>query len=426
MLKKLLLTSLALAISPTLWAQTTVIHAGTLLADTTKQPLTQQTIIIKDDKITDIKAGFINANSIDENANFIDLSSDFVMPGMMDMHVHLQGELGPKNDSQNLRLSDADVLMQSVKFAHSTLKAGFTTVRDLGAKPEQMHALRDAINKHWLPGPRIISATTVGVTGGHMDVSGMKPDLLKLYTPETVCDGPYDCRRAVRHAIKFGADWIKIASTGGVLTDNNTGTGQQMTEDELAAVVETAHSLGRKVASHAHAAQGINAALRAGVDSIEHGSYCDNECIKLLKQTKAYLVPTLLAGDTVVSMAKNSDFMSPAIKQKALRVGSDMLAHFSKAYKAGVNVAFGTDSGVSHHGDNAKEALLMKQAGMKNSEIIQAATINSAKLLGMEQTLGSIEQGKIADIIAMKQNPLNDISALTQVNFVMTSGEVVK
>ncbi len=421
-------TAVAVAVlfSTTIAAQVQVIHAGKLLAIPGEKPLTKQTVVVDDGKIIAVKKGFIAANKIDKNAKFIDLSSSFVMPGLMDMHVHLQGELGPKNDSETLRLSDSDVAMESVHFAKKTLLAGFTTVRDLGAKPEQIYALRDGIEKGWITGPRIIAAGRVSVTGGHLEADGMNPDILKLYTLDTVCDGPYECRKATRKAIKFGADMIKIASTGGVLSDTTTGTGQQMANDELKEIVETAHALGRKVASHAHAAAGINAALRAGVDSIEHGSYANKESIKLFKKTGAYLVPTLLAGDTVVGMAKHSDFMSPAIKAKAIRVGSDMLKNFKNAYKAGVKIAYGTDSGVSHHGDNAKEAILMAKMGMKPSDILKSATINAADLINMSDSLGTIEVGKYADIIATDASPLKNIKELLDVDFVMKSGKVVK
>lgn len=323
-------------------------------------------------------------------------------------------------------MSDADVLMASANYAEKTLMAGFTTVRDLGASPEQMYALRDAINKGWVKGPRIIASGSVSVTGGHGDVDGISPELLELHTAKTICDGPYDCRRATRRAIKFGADVIKITSTGGVLSDTNTGTGQQMADDELKEVVDAAHALGRKVASHAHAADGINAALRAGVDSIEHGSYANKESIKLFKKSGAYLVPTLMAGDTVVNLAKTTDFMSDAIKTKAIRVGVDMIANFKSSYKGGVKIAYGTDSGVSHHGNNGKEAVLMARAGMKHSDILKSATINSADLIGMGNSLGTLEVGKLADIIATDMSPLKDINALLSVGFVMKSGKVVK
>ena len=413
--------------SANIFAQVQVIHAGQLLVKAGQKPLSKQTIVIDSGKIIAVQKGFVSAAKFAQNATLIDLSTSFVMAGLMDMHVHLQGQLGPKNDSEELRLSDADIAMQSAYFAKKTLLAGFTTVRDLGAKPEQIFALRDAINKGWLEGPRIIAAgSPVAVTGGHGDVDGMKAELIKLYTPYTICDGPYECRKATRKAIKYGADVIKITSTGGVLSDTNTGTGQQMTDDELKEVIDTAHSLGRKVASHAHAADGINAALRAGVDSIEHGSYANKESIKLFKKSGAYLVPTLMAGDTVVNLAKNTNFMSVTIKAKAIRVGADMIANFKNSYKAGVKIAYGTDSGVSHHGINGKEAVLMHNAGMTVQEILKSATINAADLIDYSDKLGSIETGKLADIIAMHGNPLIHVEELLDVDFVMKSGIVVK
>ncbi|QLE87714.1 amidohydrolase family protein [Shewanella sp. Scap07] len=407
-------------------APVTVIHAGELLAVPGKSSAKKQTVVINNGVIEQVKSGYVDAASFGDDVTYIDLKNRFVMPGLMDMHVHLQGELGPKNDSEKLRMSDADVAMQSVHFANKTLMAGFTTVRDLGAKPEQIYALRDGVNKGWIAGPRIIASGGVSVTGGHGDVDGMSPDLLEKYTQKTICDGPYDCRSATRRAIKFGADVIKVTSTGGVLSDTNTGTGQQMADDELTEIVATAHGLGRKVASHAHATAGINAALRAGVDSIEHGSYADKESIKLFKKNGAYLVPTLLAGDTVVQMAHHSDFMSEAIKAKAKRVGADMTANFKAVYKAGVKIAYGTDSGVSQHGNNAQEAVLMHQAGMSNSDILVSATINAADLGGKSAKLGTLEAGKYADIIATEISPLDDIKALLDVDFVMKGGVVYK
>ncbi len=403
-----------------------VIHAGELLAVPGKSALKNHTIVIEDNKITAIKKGFVDPASVNKEAELIDLKESFVMPGLMDMHVHMQGELGPDNAKNALRMSAEDVGMHSVYFAKKTLMAGFTTVRDLGADPQFLYALRDAIARDWVEGPRIIASGGVSVTGGHGDVDGMRHDLLELYTPKTICDGPYDCRRATRQAIKFGAETIKITSTGGVLSDTDTGTGQQMEDDELVEIVRTAHGLGRKVASHAHSAQGINAALRAGVDSIEHGSYANKESIKLFKKNGAYLVPTLLAGDTVVKMASNSDFMSPAIKAKALRVGADMQKNFANAYKAGVKIAYGTDSGVSKHGTNAQEAVLMHQSGMSEMDILKTATVNAADLINKSDVLGTLEVGKYADIIALDNSPLKDIKELLDVDFVMKSGKVFK
>ena len=403
-----------------------VIHAGELLTVPGKTVLKNQTIIITDDKITDIQEGFTRAKSIDKDATLIDLKDSFVMPGLMDMHVHMQFEYGDNKASNELKMSAEDTAMQSVSFAKKTLMSGFTTVRDLGGDPQSLYALRNGINKGWIDGPRVIAAGRVSVTGGHLDVDGMRHDLIEKYSPSTLCDGGAECRKATRKAIKYGADMIKIASTGGVLSDTNTGTGQQMADDELKEVVATAHALGRKVASHAHAADGINAALRAGVDSIEHGSYADEDSIVLFKYSGAYLVPTLLAGDTVVNMAKTSSFMSEAVKSKAIRVGGDMLKNFSRAYDAGVKIAFGTDSGVSRHGTNAREAVLMFNAGMAPMDILKSATVNAADLIDKSDTLGTLETGKFADIIAMDENPLKDISQLEQVEFVMKNGTVYK
>jgi len=427
--KTICLSALATSslVSTSALSNTQVIHAGSLLSIPGKAPLKNHTLVITDGVITAVKKGFVKPKEISKNATLIDLSSSFVLPGLMDMHVHLQGEFSPKNDSEKLRMSDADKLVKSAYFAKKTLMAGFTTVRDLGGSPEQSFALRDGIKKGYLDGPRIIAAgSNVAVTGGHGDVDGMSPDLLDIHTAQTICDGPYDCRRATRRAIKYGADVIKITSTGGVLSDTNTGTGQQMADDELTEVVNAAHALGRKVASHAHAATGINAALRAGVDSIEHGSYANEESIRLFKQTGAYLVPTLMAGDTVVDMAKNSNFMSPVIAAKAIRVGGDMIANFKRSVKAGVKIAYGTDSGVSRHGNNAREAVLMYQTGMKPNEIIKSATINAADLIGKSDSLGTLEIGKIADVIAVDNSPLKNIEALLDVDFVMKSGVIFK
>ncbi|WP_448213952.1 amidohydrolase family protein [Colwellia sp. MEBiC06753] len=421
-----LAVALAASFSTSALADIKVIHAGELLAVPGEKPLKKHTLVIENGKIKQVEKGFVAAKDYGDDAELIDLSSSFVMPGMMDMHVHLQFEYGSDRAAEKLKLSDADVAMHSVHYANKTLMAGFTTVRDLLSESEQMYALRDGIEKGWIDGPRIIAAAGVSVTGGHLDVDGMAPDLLALKTAPTVCDGPYDCRKITRYAIKYGADMIKIASTGGVLSNTNTGTGQQMEDDELQEIVKTAHSLGRKVTSHAHAAEGINAALRAGVDSIEHGSYADKESIKLFKKTGAYLVPTLLAGDTVVTMAKASERMPAPVKEKAIRVGGDMMEHFTRSYKAGVKIAFGTDSGVSNHGINAREAVLMHQAGMTTSDILKSATVNAADLIGMSDSLGTLEVGKYADIIATDASPLTNIEELLDVDFVMKGGKVFK
>ncbi|AOS97157.1 hypothetical protein AUP74_01726 [Microbulbifer aggregans] len=427
-MKKSILAATAVAatitafLSSGAFAKTTIIHAGQLLAVPGEKPLPERSIFIEDGVITDVREGYVEEGT----ASVIDLKDSFVMPGLMDMHVHLQGELGPGNDSDALKMSKPLMQMRSLMYAMRTLRAGFTTVRDVGSSPQEMYAMRDAINNGWIDGPRIVAAGGVGITGGHADISGVSPELMAFHDQEnkTVCDGPYDCRRATRHAIKYGADLIKITSTGGVLTDRATGTGQQMEMDELKEVVQSAKRMGRKVASHAHQEAGIIAALEAGVDSIEHGSYAGPSSHKLFKRSGAYLVPTLLAGDTVVQMAKNTEILSEAQKEKAIRVGSDMKGNFAKAVDAGVNIAFGTDSGVSKHGENAREAVLMHEAGMDSMAILKSATVNAADLLGMSDTIGTLEVGKQADIIATDGSPLADVEELLDVDFVMKGGKV--
>ena len=407
-------------------ADTTVIYAGKLLAVPGEKVLKQHTIVIQNKTIKQVLKGYIDINKIDSKAKIIDLKDSFVLPGLMDMHVHLQGELGPDNVKDNLKMSAQLKGMRSTYYGMKTLMAGFTTVRDVGSNSQYMYAYRDAVNNGWVDGPRIIAAGRVGITGGHADVSGVKPDLMEFYTDKSICDGPYDCRRAARDAIKYGADWIKITSTGGVMTDRATGTGQQMEADELTEVVLAARRMGKKVASHAHQEDGIIAALEAGVASIEHGTYTGPKAIKLFKKTGAYLVPTLLAGDTVVKMAKNTDILSPAVKEKALIVGVVMKDNFIKAYNAGVKIAYGTDSGISKHGTNAQEAVLMVEAGMPAMQVIKSATVNTADLLDMSDSIGTIEVGKSADVIAVNKSPLKDIKQLLDVNFVMKQGKIYK
>lgn len=421
-----LLATILLTTGLSAQAATTVIHAGTLLAVPGESPRQEQTLVITDDRVSQVLDGYRDPDSIAGDATLIDLKDRFVMPGLMDMHVHLQSELGPDNDSEDLKLSSQLVQMRSQMFAMRTLEAGFTTLRDAGSSEQEMYALRDAIERGWIDGPRIVAAGHVGITGGHADVSGVKPELMEFYTDRSICDGPYDCRRATRDAIKYGSDLIKITSTGGVLTDRATGTGQQMEQDELEEVVRAARRMGQKVIAHAHQEDGIIAALEAGVASIEHGTYVGPKSIRLFKSTGAYLVPTLLAGHTVKVMAEESDFMSPAIREKAITVGTDMQENFGKAWKAGVKVAFGTDSGVSRHGDNAMEAVLMHRAGMPPMDILVSATVNAADLIDRSEELGTLEPGKYADLVALKTSPLDDIESLLDVGFVMKGGKVFK
>ena len=403
----------------------TIVHAGALLAVPGEVPKTRQTITIEGNRITAIEDGFVDPASVTGEITFIDLADKFVLPGLMDMHVHLLIELGPDSRTEALQVTTSMQALRGALHAKRTLLAGFTTVRDLGGKPEAIYALRDAIDQGVIPGPRVLAAgSSIAATGGHGDVDGVKAELLTLWTPDTICDGPYDCRRATRYAIKYGADWIKITATGGVLSDTATGTDQQMTDDELREIMETAHSLGVKVAAHAHGTNGINAALRAGVDSIDHGTFLDDESIKLFKQTGAYLVPTLLPGHKVPATMEGNPFFTEAIKAKARAASAGSKASFRKAYEGGVRIAFGTDSGVTRHGANAEEFAVMVAAGMSEMDAIQSATVAAAQLIEMSDELGTIEPGKLADMIAVDSSPLDDISVLENVSAVIKDGKL--
>jgi imidazolonepropionase-like amidohydrolase len=404
-----------------------VIHAGSVLVVPGEDPLTKQTIVIRDEVIERIEGGYVLPKDIDASAKLIDLKDQFVLPGLMDMHVHLLGELSKTSRTDILFTTQSMEALIGAHYANKTLMAGFTTVRDLGGNPEAIYGLRDAVAKGLVPGPRIFAAgSALAATGGHGDIDGIKPELLKLWTPETICDGPYECRKAARYAIKMGADWIKITATGGVLSDTATGTDQQMTDDELKEIVSTAHGLGVKVAAHAHGANGIKAALRAGVDSIDHGTFSDDEAMALFKQSGAYMVPTLSPSIKIPKMMEGNAFFTDAIKAKAYSASAAAKQTFLNAYKSGVKIAFGTDSAVTPHGENADEFVMMVNAGMSATDAIRSATVTSANLLGVEGKLGTLENGKLADLIAVSGNPLVDISVLTKVDFVMKEGKVMK
>jgi len=406
---------------------TTVIHAGTLLAVPGQAPRPKQSIVLSGNRIVSIEDGYIDPSTLGSDVELIDLSNQFVLPGLMDMHVHLTGELSPKSRTEALYVTTSMSAIRGAYFAGKTLRAGFTTVRDLGAKPEAIFALRDAVEQGLVIGPRIFAAgSAIAATGGHGDVDGYKAELLELWTPDTICDGHYDCRRVTRYAIKFGADWIKITATGGVLSDTATGTGQQMTDDELQEIVDTAHSLGVKVAAHAHGADGINAALRAGVDSVDHGTFLDKESIKLFRETGTYLVPTLSPGTKIPAMMEGNPFFTEAIKAKAKAASAASKGSFRRAYEAGVKIAFGTDSAVTPHGENGDEFAMMVSAGMSEMDAIYSATVAAADLLDRSDDLGTIAVDKIADIIAVNGNPLEDITELSRVQVVIKDGRLIR
>ncbi|XWN36707.1 MAG: amidohydrolase family protein [Balneola sp.] len=406
-----------------------IIHAGTLLAIPGEAPRANQTIVIKNGAIESVHSGFKSSSELGfDNAEVTNLKDKFVMPGFIDMHTHLTGERDPEaNPHEWTTLNREDLAFKAMPYLKRTLQAGFTTVRNLGADAELIGAIQRATNKGLLAGPRIIySGGAISATGGHGDSHGYRTEILELDENVGICNGADDCRRAVRARVKQGAGVIKITATGGVLSNTAAGLSQQLTDEEMRSIVEAANSLGRKVAAHAHAADGINAALRAGVSSIDHGSYLDDESVKLFLENDAWLVPTLLAGISVRDELVVNDQIPPAIVDKINTVVPVVEASFKRALNGGVNIAFGTDSGVSKHGENAREFEIMVDYGMSESDAIKTATLNAAELLGMKDQLGSIEQGKSADIIAVDKSPLENISELKEVTFVMKGGIIYK
>lgn len=407
----------------------TIIHAGTLLAVPGEPTKAEQSLVIHNGIIVEIRDGYIGPGDLDvegEVEMIHDLMDKFVLPGLIDMHVHLTGQIGPGSRTEGFYMEDSEIALRASMFALRTLKAGFTTVRNAGADPTIMIGLKNSIEKGYVLGPRIIYANPVIINGGHGDASGFRAELMDFIQSDSVCTGAVECAKSTRNAIKLGGDWIKVAATGGVLTNTNTGTGQQMTNEELEAIVAAATAMGRKVAAHAHGADGIKAALRAGVATIEHGTMMDDEAIELFLETGAYYVPTILAGHTVMEIAKNTDILPPKIAEKALLVGPMIQDAVRRAHEGGVKIAFGTDSGVSKHGDNAKEFELMVAAGMTPEEAIISATINAADALDMSDQIGTLEVGKSADLIGVSGDPREDVSELMDVDFVMIKGKIAK
>lgn len=430
-IKSLFVILLALILSASLSAQNNIkiIHAGSLLAIPGEKPLSNQTVVIRNGAIESVHSGFKSSSELGfDDAEVTDLKDKFVMPGFIDMHTHLTGERDPDaNPHEWTTMNEQDLAFKSLPYLERTLHAGFTTVRNLGADAELIGAIQRATAKGLIAGPRIIySGGAISATGGHGDSHGYRTEILELDENVGICDGADDCRRAVRARVKQGAGVIKITATGGVLSNTAAGLSQQLTDEEMKSIVEAANSLGRKVAAHAHAADGINAALRAGVSSIDHGSYLDDESVKLFLENDAWLVPTLLAGISVRDELVVNDQIPPAIVDKINTVVPVVEASFKRALKGGVKIAFGTDSGVSKHGENAREFEIMVDYGMSESQAIKTATLNAAELLGLKDQIGSIEEGKSADIIAVDKNPLEDISELKNITFVMKSGIIYK
>jgi imidazolonepropionase-like amidohydrolase len=405
-----------------------VIHAGRLLADpATGAIATEQSILVGDDgKIVGVEAGYVTRG----DARVIELRDRFVMPGLFDCHVHLTSELGPNQLIEAVTRTASDQAMFGAYNARKTVEAGFTTVADLGANPDAIFAVRDGIAHGWIEGPRIIAAgAIITPTGGHGDINGYSPEVDHALASTGECNGADDCRRAVRAMVQRGANIIKFVATGGVLSNTAAGVGQQFTQDEMNAIVETAHQLGRKAVSHAHGANGINAALRAGVDAIEHGSYLDQDGIALFhRMPHTYLVPTLEAGWWVGQLAEHGGTLTPAQTEKARTVSVAIAGMIRRAHAAHIPIAFGTDTGVSPHGMNAKEfELLVQEGGYTPLEAIQFATVAAADHLGLTDTAGRIRTGLSADIIAVEGDPTQDVTLLEHnIRFVMARGRVDK
>ncbi|TQV72890.1 amidohydrolase family protein [Aliikangiella marina] len=404
-----------------------LIHAGRVLDVKQLEVNKSQSIRIKDNKIVAVLDGYVQPK---EGEQVVDLKSKTVMPGLMDMHVHLSGQGSKNSYSEKFFMNDTDAALRSTVFAKKTLYAGFTTVRDLGEHYKGLPiSLRKAIERGYIEGPRIYaSGKSIATTGGHADpTNGLRHDMMGDPGPERgVINGPAEAMKAVRQRYKEGADVIKLTVTGGVLSLAKSGSNPQFTEEELRAVVETAKDYDFVVAVHAHGAEGMKRAVRAGVDSVEHGTYMDNETIRLMKKNGTYYVPTISAGKWVAEKAAEAGYYPKVVQPKAAAIGPKIQSTFAKAYDKGVKIAFGTDAGVFPHGLNGREFRYMVEAGMPAFEAIQSATLNTAQLLKIEDQVGTIEPGMLADIVAVNGDPLKDIKLMESVSFVMKDGKIYK
>ena len=406
-------------------AQKTILHAGKLIDGKSNEVATSVSIIIDGNTIIAVEKGFSKGAKGDV---IIDLKNKTVMPGFMDMHVHIESQSNPNTQLNEYIMNEADVAYDAQMYAQKTLMAGFTTVRDLGGTGVNV-ALKKAINAGKVVGPRIYTAEkTIATTGGHGDpTNGARYDLMGDPGPnQGVINSEEEARKAVRQRYKNGADVIKITATGGVLSVAKDGQGPQFKMDELKGIVETAKEYGMVTAAHAHGDEGMRRAVEAGINTIEHGTFMSETTMDLMIQKGTYYVPTISAGEYVVGKAKIPGFFPAVVAKKALEVGPQISDTFAKAYKRGVKIVFGTDAGVYPHGDNAGEFVFMVKAGMKPMEAIQSATMAAAELLRVQDLFGSIEAGKMADIVAVDGDPLQDISVLKEVKFVMKDGKIFK
>jgi len=422
-MRKLLILFL-LFIASSAFAQKTYIQCGKLIDGISGKVQAEMTIVVDGKMITDIQKGYTSGSSGDK---VIDLKNKTVMPGLIDCHVHLEEEHSKTGMLDGFTMTDADVAYHAQVYAKRTLMAGFTTVRDLGGSGVNI-SLSKAVRQGLVDGPRIITAgRAISASGGHMDGSvGFRDDVFnhKMGPDDGVADGRDELIKSVRLQIKRGSAVIKIASTGGVLDLSENSSGAEFSIDEIKAVVETAKDYGLRVACHAHGAEGIKRAILAGVTSIEHGTFMNDEDRELAKKYGTYLVPTIIAGKSVSDSAKVPGYFPPVIARKAVEVGTQIQDNFGKSYKAGAKIAFGTDAGVYPHGKNYMEFQYMVEAGMPPMEAIKAATVNAADLLGITDQTGSIVKGKFADIVAVDGDPLVDIKTMKNMAFVMKEGKI--
>ncbi len=431
----LLAAAIALSLAPAVLAasdaapppaEVSVIHCAHLIDVDAGKLLGESTIVIEGKRIKEVRAGHAD---IAGATKMTDLPMSTCLPGLIDSHVHLTMEFSPTAYSDQFRLNIADFAIRSTVYAKRTLEAGFTTVRNLADQEGDSISLRNAINAGLVPGPRIYTAgVAVGSTGGHADFTdGYRKDLAGDPGPKQgIINSPEDAWKAIRQHYKDGADLIKIMPSGGVLDESSSVDNAQLTLEEVKAIVTAAHDYGFTVAAHAHGAEGIRRAIVGGVDSIEHGTFMSDEDMKLAKEHGTWLVPTIIAGKFVEEKAKIPGNYPPQVAAKAMQVGPIIQATAGKAYKAGVKIAFGTDAGVYPHGENAKEFKYMVDAGMPPMFVIQAATTHAAQLLKHEKDIGSIAPGKFADVIAVDGNPLDDVTLLQKVRFVMKEGTIYK
>ncbi len=406
-------------------AQDTYLQCGRIFDTQTGKMISEKTLVVSGNKIKSVENGYVNGTDGDQ---VIDLKDKVVLPGFIDMHVHIESEFNPQTYIKRFTNNDIDVALQSTVYAKRTLMAGFTTVRDLGGSGVNI-ALRKAINRGTVIGPRIYTAgKALATTGGHADpTNGMKSDLMGDPGPKDgVVNSVDDAKKAVRQRYKNGADVIKITATGGVLSVAKSGHNPQFTLEEIKAITSTAKNYGFTVAAHAHGDEGMRLAVLGGVNTIEHGSFMSEETMELMKQHKCYLIPTISAGKQVAEKAKQPGFFPEVVARKALEIGPIHQETMAKAYKKGVPMGFGTDAGVFPHGKNAIEFGYLLEAGIPIKESLKAATITNAELLDMGDSLGQLKMGFLADIVAVNEDPTKNVKTLETVVFVMKDGVVYK